>query len=239
MKEAAAIPFGMAAASLFHDFIYLLFPAAGALVLFLPCGVGVGAEGGTGVVVARHDRYRLDVHAIVEGQGGEGVAQVMEPKAFQASIFQNPLVEGGHRVRVIHASGAGGGEHPGIVRVLSALLDQEVYGILGDGGFLHGPLVVSRCGGSDIGLGVELKPLAALIIPGGASPLPLPILSVSDVALAVGSLLCHHLPFLCRRASQANCSSSSWKKQEGASSAAISSADFKSREETFQGNLVL
>ena len=124
MKEAAVIPFEMAAASLFHDFIYLLFPAAGALVLFLLCGVGVGTEGGTSVVVARHGGYRLDVHTILEGQGGEGVAQVMEPKAFQASVFQNPLVEGGHRVRVIYASGAGGGERPGIVQMLGVLFHE-------------------------------------------------------------------------------------------------------------------
>ena len=43
-------------------------------VLFLPCGVGVGAEGELGIVVAQHGRYRFYIHAVLESCGGEGVA---------------------------------------------------------------------------------------------------------------------------------------------------------------------
>ena len=43
------------------------------LVLHLPSGVGVGSEGEACVIVAKHTGNRLDVHTVLEGQGGEGV----------------------------------------------------------------------------------------------------------------------------------------------------------------------
>ena len=43
------------------------------LILHLPGGVGVGAEGKSRVVVSQHTGDRLDVHAVLEGQRGEGV----------------------------------------------------------------------------------------------------------------------------------------------------------------------
>ena len=45
----------------------------GSFVLFLAGGVGVGAEGEPCVVVAQHGGDRLDVYAVLEGQGGEGM----------------------------------------------------------------------------------------------------------------------------------------------------------------------
>ena len=45
----------------------------GSLVLFLPCGVGVGAQGKPSVVVPQHGGHRFHVHAVLEGRGGEGV----------------------------------------------------------------------------------------------------------------------------------------------------------------------
>ena len=45
----------------------------GGLVLLLPCGVGVGAQGEPGVIVPQHGGHRFDVHAVLEGCGGEGV----------------------------------------------------------------------------------------------------------------------------------------------------------------------
>ena len=43
------------------------------LILHLPGGVGVGAEGETCVVVSQHTGDRLDVHSVLESQRGEGV----------------------------------------------------------------------------------------------------------------------------------------------------------------------
>lgn len=41
------------------------------LILHLAGGVGVGAEGEPGVVVAQHTGDLLDVHAVLQGQGSE------------------------------------------------------------------------------------------------------------------------------------------------------------------------
>ena len=43
------------------------------LVLHLPSGVGVGAEGEARVVVPQHTGHRLDVHTVLQSQRGEGV----------------------------------------------------------------------------------------------------------------------------------------------------------------------
>ena len=43
------------------------------LILHLAGGVGVGAEREPCVIVPQHTGDRLDVHAILQGQGGEGV----------------------------------------------------------------------------------------------------------------------------------------------------------------------
>ena len=43
------------------------------LILHLPCGVGISTEGEARIVVAQHTGDRLDVHAILQGKGGEGM----------------------------------------------------------------------------------------------------------------------------------------------------------------------
>ena len=55
---------------------YLCHEAAhgpGGFVLFLGGGVGVGAECESCIVVSQHGGDGFDVHAVLEGQGGEGV----------------------------------------------------------------------------------------------------------------------------------------------------------------------
>ena len=52
------------------------------LVLLLPGGVGVCPQGEPGVVVAQHGGDGFDVHAVLEGQGGEGVPEIVEPEVF-------------------------------------------------------------------------------------------------------------------------------------------------------------
>ena len=51
----------------------------GCLVLFLASSVGVGPQGKSCVVVAQNGGHRLDVYAVLEGQGGEGMAEVGDP----------------------------------------------------------------------------------------------------------------------------------------------------------------
>ena len=43
------------------------------LILHLAGGVGVGAQGEARIVMTQHTGNGLDVHAILQGQGGEGV----------------------------------------------------------------------------------------------------------------------------------------------------------------------
>ena len=48
------------------------------LILHLPGGVGVGAQGEARVVVPQHTGNRLDIHAVLQRQGGEGVSKLVE-----------------------------------------------------------------------------------------------------------------------------------------------------------------
>ena len=66
------------------------------LALHLPGGVGVGAEREPCVVVPQHTGHRLDVHAVLQGQGGECVLFIgnrLKPvvKADFSSYYQNVL----------------------------------------------------------------------------------------------------------------------------------------------------
>ena len=56
------------------------------LVLLLPCGVGVGAEGEPGIIVAKHGGHRLDIHTVLKGCGSEGVPQVVEADVGQSCV---------------------------------------------------------------------------------------------------------------------------------------------------------
>lgn len=105
----------------------------GGFVLLLAGSVGVGPQSEPVVVVPQHGGHHLDVYAVLEGQGGKGVPEIVEPEVLQPSIFQNALVEGSHRVWMVHVSGAGGGEETGIVRVLGASFYEKLHRLLGNG----------------------------------------------------------------------------------------------------------
>lgn len=68
----------------------------GGLVLLLPRGVGVGAQGEPGIVVPRHGGHGFDVHAVLEGCGGEGV-----PLWHNKDKSENPCVATGWRFVLI------------------------------------------------------------------------------------------------------------------------------------------
>ena len=67
--------------------------------------LGVGGDVGVGVqrearrVVTEHGGHGLDVHAVLQRHGREGVAQVMESDAGQPRPFQHPLEHVQHAVR--------------------------------------------------------------------------------------------------------------------------------------------
>ena len=62
-------------------------------------GVGVGAEGKARVVVSQRTGQRLDIHAVLEGQRGEGVSEVVKPDVFRADGFQNFVMRSPESVR--------------------------------------------------------------------------------------------------------------------------------------------
>ena len=61
------------------------------LILHLPGGVGVGAKGEPCVVVAQHTGDGLDVHAVLQGQGREGVSRIVETHLGQSCSLQHPV----------------------------------------------------------------------------------------------------------------------------------------------------
>ena len=70
-------------------------------------GVGVGAEGKARVIVAQCAGQRLDVHAVLEGQRGEGVSEVMKAYVFRTDCLQDLLMGVAEGVRVEHGAGLG------------------------------------------------------------------------------------------------------------------------------------
>lgn len=54
------------------------------LALCLGGHMGVGIQGEAGGVVAQHATDCLNIHAVLEGQSGEGMPQIVEPHLGQA-----------------------------------------------------------------------------------------------------------------------------------------------------------
>lgn len=69
--------------------------------------MGVGAEGKARVVVAQRTRQCLDIHAVLEGQRGKGVSEVVKPDVFRADGLQDLLMGVPEGVRVEHGAGLG------------------------------------------------------------------------------------------------------------------------------------
>ena len=99
--------------------------------------MGVGAQGEAGVIVPQHTGDRLDVHTVLQGQCGEGMAQIVKADMFQSGILEDLLMEFRHRVRVVHLASGGRGEHIRVFRVLFVLLDQQVNRFLRNGHPAH------------------------------------------------------------------------------------------------------
>ena len=102
-------------------------------VLLLARGVSVCPQGESSVIVAQHGGDGLDVHAVLESQGSKGVPEIMKPEVFQSSVLEDALMQGSHRVRVVHGPGSGGREEPRVVRVLGVLLHKQFHRLPGNG----------------------------------------------------------------------------------------------------------
>ena len=72
-----------------HDLFHEVPHGLGGFVLLLPGGVGVGAQGEPGIEVPQHGGHRLYIHAVLQGSGGEGVPEIVEPEMLQSGVLQD------------------------------------------------------------------------------------------------------------------------------------------------------
>ena len=100
--------------------------------------MGVGAEGKARVVVAQRTRQRLDIHAVLEGQRGEGVSEVVEAYVLRADGLQDLLMGVAEGIRVEHGAGLGRHKQVRTVGVLAVLLHQQLHGPLRNGQLADG-----------------------------------------------------------------------------------------------------
>ena len=61
--------------------------------------MGVGVQGEACGEVTQHAGHRFDVHAVLEGDGGEGVAEIVEPDLWYPRSGQDSLQHIVHAVR--------------------------------------------------------------------------------------------------------------------------------------------
>ena len=90
--------------------------------------MGICVKGKPSGEVAQHAGHRFDVHAVLEGDGGEGVAEVMEPNLRDASPRQHPLK---HIIDAVRGDGTtvGGWEYILILR-FGFLIFENFYRLL-------------------------------------------------------------------------------------------------------------
>ena len=70
--------------------------------------VGIGVQGEACGEVPKHAGHRLDIHTVLQCDGGEGVAEVMESDLRDASPFKDSLE---HIVHAVRGDGAAVGSH--------------------------------------------------------------------------------------------------------------------------------
>ena len=87
--------------------------------------MGVGIQGKPGGEVAEHSADGFDIHAVLQGDGGEGVAEIVESDLGNPGSGEDSLQ---HIVHAVRGDGAavGGGKHILVVG-LGSLLFQNFY----------------------------------------------------------------------------------------------------------------
>ena len=102
------------------------------LSLGCACDVGIGVQGKPCGEVAQHPGHRFHIHPVLQGQGSEGVSQVVEPHLGQSCPFQHPVEHMQHTIRRDGPT-AGRGKHPGAIAHFLSLFFQNAYRILCQG----------------------------------------------------------------------------------------------------------
>ena len=91
--------------------------------------MGVGIQGKPGGEVTQHSGHCLDVHSILQSQGGEGVPEIVEPDLRQSRSLQHPMEHVQHAVRGDRPA-RGAGEYPLAAPRFLPLYFQNAYRIL-------------------------------------------------------------------------------------------------------------
>ena len=75
----------------------------------------IGVQGEACGEVTQHAGHRLDIHSVLECDGSEGVAEIVEPDLRDACSFEDALE---HIIDTVRGDGAaiGRGEHIGVIR---------------------------------------------------------------------------------------------------------------------------
>ena len=114
------------------------------LLLHLIRSMGVGGEGESGTAVTQHAGHGFDIDSVLQGQGCEGVPQIMEADVFQSGILEDLLMELHHRIRVVHSAGHRRGEQVGVAGMFIVFLFQKFHGFLGQCDSPHGVVGLGR-----------------------------------------------------------------------------------------------
>ena len=100
--------------------------------------MGVGSEGESSAAVTQHTGYGLDIDSVLQGQGCEGMPQVVKTDMLQPRILEDLLMELHHRIGVVHSAAYRRGEQVGISGVLIVFLFQQFHSFRGQGDSPHG-----------------------------------------------------------------------------------------------------
>ena len=90
--------------------------------------MGVSIQREPGREVSQHTRYGFHIHAILEGQRGEGMAKIVETNLRQARSIQHPMEHMEHAVWCDRPAG-GAGKYIAAAGMLLPLLLQNAYRI--------------------------------------------------------------------------------------------------------------
>ena len=90
--------------------------------------MGIGIQRESCREMAQHSRHGFHIHAVLEGQCGERMAEIVEPDLRQARPIQHPVE---HMEDAVRGNGAASGarEYIGATGLLFPLLLQNAYRI--------------------------------------------------------------------------------------------------------------
>ena len=100
-------------------------------LLHIAGGVGVGVQGEACRIVSQDTGDCLYIYAVLDGQGGEGMPEIMKADIFSDPRFlQQGLMKTTYAVGAIQPASDRRGKHDRVVGMSFVLLEQDVNGLL-------------------------------------------------------------------------------------------------------------